>query len=373
MGKCRKGFAGFVVVLVTAVFILSIAAGYYSSAFWHGGTGAPTGAAPGVFEPAAPEVTISLVGDVLLAAGVGKHIASHGPDYPWEEVRPILAASDLVLGNLECAVATSGEPMENKQYTFRADPASLDGAARAGVDIFTLANNHVLDFGYQAMLETIEQLDRRGIKHTGAGSSREAAARPVIVEKNGVVVGVLAYTMIFPEGWWVAGPANPGIASGHDINGMVADVSSLREQVDFLVVSIHWGLELADYPRPREKALAHKLVDAGADLVFGHHPHVIQGLEYYKDGLIAYSAGNFIFTTSRDTRARQGMILQVRAGREGLLEAAAVPTLVDAGRALALQGEERDQVLRRLENISAPFGTSIGPEGQVVHSSSSNR
>lgn len=373
MGSRRMRSAGVMVVLVAAALVVSVAAGYYGSAFWYGGASTwadPEEVGPIVVEPPAPELTISLVGDVLLAARVGKYIESHGPDYPWEEVRPILAASDLVLGNLECAVATGGEPMENKQYTFRADPVALEGAVRAGVDVFTLANNHVLDFGRQAMMETVANLDRYGIKHTGAGSSREEATKPVIIEQNGVLVGVLSYTMIFPEGWWVAGSANPGIASGHDMNGMMADVQALREQVDFLVVSIHWGVELADYPQTKEETLAHKLVDAGADLVFGHHPHVLQGLEYYNHGLIAYSAGNFIFTTPRYDLARQGIILQVRVGREGLLEAAAVPTLVDAGRVLVLQGGEREQVLRRLDALCGPFGTAIGPEGQVVQSSS---
>lgn len=154
------------------------------------------------------------------------------------------------------------------------------------------------------------------------------------------------------------------------MNSLFADVKALRSQVDLLVVSIHWGLELADHPRPQEQALAYMLVDAGTDLVFGHHPHVLQGLEFYNDGLIAYSAGNFIFTTPRDMRARQGMILQVRAGHGGVQEVVVVPTLVDAGRAKVLQGEDREQVLRRLETLSSPFGTVISTEGLVTQSSS---
>ena len=164
--------------------------------------------------------------------------------------------------------------------------------------------------------------------------------------------------------------SNPGIASGHNMNSMIADVKALRSQVDLLVVSIHWGVELADHPRPHERSIAYKLVDVGADLVFGHHPHVLQGLEYYNDSLIAYSAGNFIFTTPRSMKARQGMILQVRAGQKGVLEAVVVPTLVDAGRAKVLQGEDREQVLRRLETLSAPFGTVISLGGKVTQSSS---
>ena len=372
-------------MLLTLCMLIVVAAGFWHTGNWPGSFSlhnpgfqeyelATAVANPGenirAAEQPPPEITISLVGDVLLAAGVEKYIQSQGHDYPWQEVRPILAGSDFVLGNLECAVATGGEPMEDKQYTFRAHPGVLAGAARTGVNILTLANNHILDFGRQALLETTANLDNYGIKHTGAGINLEQATRPVIIEKNGVRLGVLAYTMIFPEGWWVAGPSNPGIASGHDLNGMIAGVKALRSQVDLLVVSIHWGDELADYPRPQEQILAYKLVDAGTDIVFGHHPHVLQGLEYYNGGLVAYSAGNFIFTTSRDMRARQGMILQVQAGREGVLEAVVVPTLVDAGLVRVLRGEDREQVLRRLENLSSPFGTVICEDGLVSQSSS---
>lgn len=372
-------------MLLTLCMLIGMTAGFWYAHNWPGSyslhnsvfqghepeTAVTNHGANGVVaQPSLPEITISMVGDVLLAAGVEKYIQSHGSDYPWQEVRPVFAGSDFVLGNLECAVATGGEPMENKQFTFRAQPDVLAGAVRAGVDIFTLANNHVLDFGRQAMLETIANLDHYGIKHTGAGINLEQATRPVILEQNGVRLGVLSYTMIFPEGWWVAGPSNPGIASGHDMNSVIADVKALRSQVDLLVVSIHWGVQLADHPRPNEQTLAYMLVDAGADLVFGHHPHVLQGLEYYNDSLIAYSAGNFIFTTPRSMKARQGMILQVRAGHKGVLEAVVVPTLVDAGRAKVLQGEDREQVLRRLETLSAPFGTVISLEGKVTQSSS---
>lgn len=131
-------------------------------------------------------VVISMAGDVLLASGVGYAIARYGPDYPWRDTAEVLRNSDIVIANLECSVSKRGNPEPNKEFTFRAAPEALMGAVNAGVDIFTLANNHVLDFGQNAFADTLLNLKENSIKYSGAGMTEEESWRPAMVESNGV-------------------------------------------------------------------------------------------------------------------------------------------------------------------------------------------
>ncbi len=307
-------------------------------------------------------VLINLAGDVLLASGVGKIMAQKGVDYPWENVSGLLSAGDITAANLECCISTGGLPEPEKKYTFRAPPAVLDGARRAGVDVFTLANNHVLDFGYPAMADTLANLQRMGILFTGAGLNLEQALTPVIVDKRGLKVGFLALTRVFPHGSWVAGPEKWGVASGYDQRVVKETVKSLAENSDFVVVSVHWGKELADYPSRDQIIFGHILVDAGADVVIGHHPHVIQGIEFYNNKVIAYSTGNFIFTSS-SFKSREGIIFQVEAENGRIARARAIPTGIFNAQPRVLSGTDRQRVLKRLNTLSKGMNTEIDGEG----------
>lgn len=316
-----------------------------------------TGPAPGV-------VTLSLVGDVLLADRVETQISHKGVDYPWEKVAPLLVQADIAAANLECAVSTRGQPEQGKQYTFRASPKVLEGAKRAGVDVFTLANNHVLDFGAPALEDTLANLRKEGFGFAGAGQNSRDAFSPVILERNGLKVGFLAFSRVFPSGYWVAGPKNWGIASGHDYRGMLDAVKDLDRQVDLVVVSIHWGKELAEYPGKEQSKLGRMLVDAGADVVAGHHPHVIQGIEFYKNKPIAYSLGNFIFT-SASWKSREGIILLVQADKQAITSVRAVPTFINQAQPVILQGEQKKKVLQRLAFLSSGFNTLVSEDGAL--------
>lgn len=314
-----------------------------------------------------PAVTINLVGDILLADRVGEVIKNQGPDYPWEQLRDILAAADITVGNLECAVGSGNHrPMSGKQFTFLANPQALAGAKNAGVTVLTLANNHILDYGPEALLETIRHLDEHGIRHTGAGVDITTATKPVIVDVADMQVGVLAFAYVFPSGDWVAGRGKPGLGSGYDYNRVYESVSTLSEQTDLTIVSLHWGRELADKPSPDQQKLARQLVDLGADIVLGHHPHVLQGLERYKHGLIAYSTGNFIFTLSTDTRGRQSMVLQVKAGSDGITAARVVPAWIEYGRTVPGDGQNGTAVVKRMQRLSRELGTKIDSDGVIV-------
>lgn len=313
----------------------------------------------------AQKVVIALVGDVLLAGNVGDAINVKGPDYPWRETAELLRESDIAVANLECAVSDRGTPEPDKEFTFRADPRVLTGAANAGVDVFTLANNHVLDFGREAMLDTIKFIKEQNIGCTGAGLNEEDASAPAVLERKGEKVAVLAFTRIIPRSDWIAGSDSPGLASGHSYQLVIDRVKASEKDADITVVGMHWGNETEDIPDKNEIKLARALVDAGADIVVGHHPHVLQGIEIYKGKIIAYSLGNFIFTTPNRPKEGEGAILQVTAGPGGEYNARIIPTLISNGAARILKGSDRQRVLDRVNQLSGEFKTSVDSKGEI--------
>ncbi|SFF99142.1 poly-gamma-glutamate synthesis protein (capsule biosynthesis protein) [Desulfotomaculum arcticum] len=311
-------------------------------------------------------LSINMTGDIMLASNLGEAIKSRGTDFPWLDVRDILAAADFTIGNLECAVGSGDyQPVPNKQYTFLAAPDALAGLQKAGFDVLTLANNHILDFGTDALAETLVNLDNCGILHAGAGISKNEAIKPTILEKNGIKIGIIAFSRIFPEGWWVAGTDNPGIASGHDYQMLLHTINELSKQVDIVIISMHWGEEMSDMPTIIQQNLAHKLIESGADCILGHHPHVLQGVESYNNGLIFYSAGNFIFTLSRDTRGRQSVIINIDVDKSGICGARLIPAWIEPGRTILADEKTSAAIIKRLQNLSGSMGTTIDANGEI--------
>ena len=165
-----------------------------------------------------------------------------------------------------------------------------------GIDLVTLANNHALDYGTEALLDSIDTLDNADIAHVGAGKDLEAAREPVIVELNGRTFAFIGATRVIPVAEWAAGTDRSGMFSAYDGGAQLAEtVKTAKEQADYVIVYMHWGIERDEMPNEVQRNIAHNIVDAGADLVIGAHPHVLQGLEYYKGVPIAYSLGNFVF------------------------------------------------------------------------------
>lgn len=313
-----------------------------------------------------PEVVVNMVGDVLLASGVDTAIAANGPDYPWQDTGRLLRQADLTIANLECSISNRGEPVPEKEYTFRARPDAIKGAVNAGVDIFALANNHTMDYGVDALMDTMRIIRENNIFYVGAGASEGEAVRPVILERKGFKIAVLSFSRVVPWTDWIAGRKKPGLASGYNTKLMLDSLRSAAEKSDITIIYMHWGQELDDYPNQEEINLAHRLVDAGADVVIGCHPHVLQGMEIYKGKLIAYSLGNFIFTSS-STRAREGAILQVAFNSGGENAARIIPTYISGGSTSILRGSDRKRVLSRLEGLSAGFGANIQENGSLTH------
>lgn len=249
---------------------------------------------PPVTREGARPVRLVAAGDINLAASVGRVMAVRGMRYPFASTRPLLRAADIAFGNLECCVAQGGAPLPDKQFTFRAHPRTARALADAGFDIVSLANNHAWDYGREALAETIRHVRAAGVAVVGAGDNSVRAHALKVLQRNGLRVGFLAYLGMFPP-LLPESAELPSVAMA-SIACITREVRAASRQVDFLIVSLHAGKELAKRPTARQRALATAAIDAGADIVLGHHPHVVQPMEVYRDRIICYSLGNFVFS-----------------------------------------------------------------------------
>jgi poly-gamma-glutamate synthesis protein (capsule biosynthesis protein) len=267
--------------------------------------------------PANPTtVRLLFAGDLMLADGPGQTIADGGD--PLAPFASRLADSDYRIGNLEVPVATVGQPLENKIFSFRAHPQVMN-VLKGRFDALALANNHSGDFGKEAFLETIRHVDEAGIAHFGGGRNLAEAHTPLWIHKNGLTIAVLGYNEFKPRSF-EAGADTPGIAWSED-SEVVADIRAARAAgADLVIPFMHWGWERELLPTQRQRDLARLMIDSGADVVVGGHPHVTQGVDVYKGKLIVYSLGNFVFDSFDNVPGgTSGWLLRLTLDKKGLL------------------------------------------------------
>jgi|BioPla2DNA2_1021312.scaffolds.fasta_scaffold11733_3 poly-gamma-glutamate synthesis protein (capsule biosynthesis protein) len=255
-------------------------------------------------------MTIFIVGDILLDRGVGEKIEAHGPDYPYLKVKNILPKADIVFGNLECPITSTGIPaLKKPYYLFKAHPNNSDALSNSGFTVLNLANNHTMDYGREGIMNTIAFLEKSGIKTVGAGKDKNIAHKPLYMEVSGTTIGFLSLSA-FPTEGYVFSAKKPDVAQ-LDIEALADEVKSAKVNCDVLIVSFHWGTEFENYPTQNQKQAAYISVENGADLVIGHHPHVLQGMEYYTGTPIFYSLGNFVFDNQEPIGTDETIILKV--------------------------------------------------------------
>ncbi len=320
------------------------------------------------------EITIAAVGDLMLGGRTEPFLKQEGPDYPFRGVMPVLGRADIVVGNLESPISTRGKAVENKKFTLRAGPIAVKALLSAGIRVVSLANNHCMDFGPLALEDTLRALDENSILYTGAGMDLEDARSPAIVKVKGKTLAFLSYSLTFPLEFF-ASARRPGTAPGY-ADFVKADIERVRRSADLVVVSFHWGAELMTAAKDYQVELGHAAIDWGADLVLGHHPHVLQELEVYKGRLIAYSLGNFVFG-SESNRTNWSMILLLTFRGKSLVKVEAVPIDVNNYRVRyqpkVLRGKAALDVLGSVNAASERFNTKLeiaGDRGALVPASS---
>ena len=255
--------------------------------------------------------TLFFVGDIMLNRGIKSVVETYGGgnfEFPFFKIADYLKTADILFGNLEGPISDKGKNV-GSIYSFRAIPEVLKGLKFAGFDILSVANNHIFDYGREAMEDTLIRLKEAQIEYIGAGFSKEEALSPRIIEKKGIKIAFLAFTNL-GEKSWEAKENSSGIAWLNKEN-LKHSIKKAKEEAELIIVSMHYGQEYQLQPTKEQKDFSHLAIDLGADLVIGHHPHVVQPIEQYKRGYIAYSLGNFVFDQNFSKETMEGLLLEV--------------------------------------------------------------
>jgi hypothetical protein len=290
-------------------------------------TAPPTTVPPTTTAPSKGWVTIQATGDVNLDSAYIPALASQGYEWPWSGLDGLFLDDDLTLVNLECSPSALGVA-EDKEFVFQCADGLTEMAA-AGVEVANLGNNHSQDYGKEALLDGIRNLATIGVVPVGAGRTGPVAAIPALFNINGWRIAVVGFGGIRPHDGWIATGERAGMADGDTIESMVSTVEAAASVADFVVVSVHWGVELDTTPRADDVDRAQAMIAAGADVVFGHHPHRLQPFETVQDRPVFWSLGNFVWPEMSPASATTG-VARVLISPEGEISACLIPAVIES-------------------------------------------
>ena len=305
-------------------------------------------------------ITIIFAGDVLIAAAMEQYYDTEGVSrIVSEELLEEMQNADICMVNNEFQFSSRGTPMEDKQFTFQTDPKYVQILLDMGVDIVSLANNHSIDFGTEALQDTFATLDGAGILYAGAGDAKERAEELQIIEVNGQRFGFLAATRVIPVSEWNIEYGQPGLFATYDDTRLVECVTAAKEVCDFLTVYVHWGIEREAYPQEYQTTIAKHCFEAGADLIIGAHPHVLQGIEFMDGKPVFYSLGNYVFAQNIARTA----LVKVEIQPDGDTVYSLIPAFAEDGKTQMCEGSKAEDLFRYMNEISA--GAYIDEMGNV--------
>ncbi|MDF2800497.1 MAG: hypothetical protein K0S61_400 [Anaerocolumna sp.] len=308
------------------------------------------------------DIELLFSGDIYMSDYVTKQYDKSGIDgILSKELLEEFKAADVAMVNQEFTFSTGGTKAGDKQYTFRVNPQYVKAFTDMGIDIVTLANNHSMDFGIEALKDSFTTLNNADILYSGAGNNLEEARDIKYIEVQNKTFAYLSASRVIPEPGWNAGSNKAGMLTTYDPTNLVEDIKEARENSDFVVVYVHWGIEKATKPEEYQRNLAKAYIDAGADLVVGSHPHVLQGIEYYNSKPIVYSLGNFIFYNA----IAQTAVLKVTVNEQNEATLKLLPARAENAQTSFVTLESVvTGFYKSMEEIS--FGIKFEPDGTVV-------
>jgi len=312
-------------------------------------------------EPTGAPVTIAFGGDVHFEGAVATRLA-RDPATTFGPIAAVLRRADLAIVNLETAITERGAPAA-KEFTFRAPASAFAALDAAGVDIATMANNHGADYGVVGIRDSLAAARRAGVPVIGIGSDAEEAFRAQRFTVDGQRIAVIGATQVLDASLaaaWSAGDRKPGLASAYDEKRLLAAVRAARAEADTVVVDLHWGRELEGCPIDRQRALAPKLVAAGADVVVGSHAHVLLGGGYLRGAYVHYGLGNFVFYSRGGVTAQSGVLLLTLRGR-AVTKAQWVPAVISGGIPVPLAGAAAERAVAAWQALRGCTGLAARP------------
>jgi poly-gamma-glutamate synthesis protein (capsule biosynthesis protein) len=314
-------------------------------------------------------------GDLMLGRLAGETMLREGADYPLGAVAPLLRGAGLVIANLECAVCEPAERWHGapKAFYFRAPPLTGQALLDAGIGLVSLANNHILDYGVQGLFDTLRILDAHGIAHAGAGSDLAAALAPVIVERQGVRIGMAAFCDHQDD--FAATEKHPGMAwlglqdEAAAIDAFARALAPLRAQgARWPILSLHWGPNMVDTPDQRQRRLARAAIDVGWKIVYGHSAHVFQGIELYEGCPILYAAGDLVDDYQVDPVFRNDhqLLFELELGEDSLERIVMRPLFIHRCRVFPANSAQRAWIFERMRELCEELGTGTAIDGDTL-------
>jgi capsule synthesis protein PGA_cap len=312
-------------------------------------------------EPTGEPVTLAFGGDVHFEGAIASRLAAD-PATTFGPIAGVLRRADLAVVNLETAITERGTPAP-KDFTFRAPPPALTALKEAGVDVATMANNHGLDFGQVGLRDSLAAAKAARFPVVGVGRNADEAYRAHLVTVKGQRIAVIGATQVLDSSLaaaWTAGAGKPGMASAYEEARLLAAVRAARRAADTVVVDLHWGRELVNCPIDRQRALAPKLVAAGADVVVGSHAHILLGGGYLRGAYVHYGLGNFVFYSGGGVTAQSGVLLLTMRGR-AVTASRWVPAAISGGIPIPLQGAAATQAVSSWQSLRRCTGLAARP------------
>ena len=383
----RKRRGGGLLLLIVLVLIVAAAAGVAAATGWgpfgSGGGDSATASASNEVAPAttpaaspsqpteespsptpsptpsaAPSFSVTAGGDTMSGFGVSSVVGSMGSAL-FKSLAPTFEKSDFGFVNLESPLTTGGDAQGWKDVVIKGNPALAPAMAKSGINVVTMANNHAGDMGDSGLLDSIEYCEDNGITVVGAGKDlKQAMGGAVLETKDGVKVAFLGFTDVLPVGY-PATSSSPGIAPGRaDLSAVKAAIKAAKKRADFVVVGWHWNFEYKRAPSSLELNEGHEAIDAGADIVFAHHPHLLDGVEEYHDGLIFYSLGNLVFGGFSGETA-ETVLVRAKISQDAI-DAQLVPVVGGgSGVPSVVKGSQADSILQRFQGFSSALDTNV--------------
>ena len=315
------------------------------------------------------DLSIGLMGDVMIGRSVDPVISREGFSYVWGDVLPILRRTDVNIINLETTLTTSTKAVQ-KVFNFKATPEKINSLKEGHITFANLANNHILDYSEEGLAETLHTLQDAGIQYTGAGMNEEEAAKPAFIEKNGFRLKLLGLTDNEPG--WKAGARKSGInyinvSVKNQRQKVLETIAEVRKNSDMVIISIHWGPNMREEPSDEFIAFAHEMAEHGADIIHGHSAHIFQGIEVYHNKIVLYDTGDFIddYVVDPVLKNNHSFLFLMEVSRKGIERMRLIPVLISNYQVNLAKEKSYEWSIKRMQRLSDRFGTIISDTGEV--------